>query len=493
VIFLISRIFRAHFLTNRAISFRTSDTSDATTVPAPDPQLDGFSGAEAGATPATPVDEQPKPAPRLRTANRQQFELHYSCADELVGPKHRVRTLWAAVDSQDWSAFCEPIKAREGVAGRQATDPKVLAALWLYAATRNVGSARELDRLCKESDPFKWILGGLTVNYHLLASFRVGHGQALDEMFTAILATLADKGLIDPKRIMQDGIRVRAAAGAGSYRSEERLEQLEEAACQHVKELREQIEDPARSSELSARKKAARLRAAEDRQRRLEEAVARLPEMKRKQQEAAERAGVNGQRGQKILDKTLRVSTTDPIVPVMKMPNGGFNPALNIQLAAETKGRAIVGVAVTTEGSDSANLAEPMRQQVEQRTQRKVEEQGLDGGYTTIEDIEKAHAQGVRLFMPPKPARNKDNKGLELEPKPKDSPAILDWKQRMSSDEGKDIYKQRASTSETINADLRQHRALKQFGVRGLDKVTSVVLWCAMAYNVMIFAKALAT
>jgi hypothetical protein len=174
------------------------------------------------------------------------------------------------------------------------------------------------------------------------------------------------------------------------------------------------------------------------------------------------------------------------------MPNGGFNPAFNVQLATDSKSRAIVGVAVCNEGSDNNNLAEPMRQQVEARTGQKVEAQNLDGGYVKTEDLERAHEQGVALFIPPKPARNLDNRGKELEPKPGDSEAVLAWKARMASAEGKEIYKERASTSETVNADLRQHRGLEQFAVRGIEKVKCVVLWCALAYNLTIFAKVLA-
>jgi len=477
--------------------------SDPTPSPAPD-LLAGASAApeaellvsapvqaDAGVgTGDVPVADEPKAAPRLRTADRFQFVLGYGCPDELVGPDHKVRILWQVIDRQDWSAFSEPIKAREGNAGRDATDPRILAAVWLYATMRNIGSAREVDRLCKESDPFKWILGGVTVNYHMLSAFRVGHGDALDELFTRILAILVDKGLVKAKRITQDGIRVRAAAGADSFRSEERLDILLEESRQVVTELRQQVEDPARSAKVSARKKAARVRAAADKQRRLEEAVAQLPKLKEKQQETAKRAG-NGKRGTAILEKTTRVSTTDAEARVMKMPNGGFNPAVNVQLATDTASRAIVGVEVTNEGSDSAGLAEPMRQQVEERTGQKVQEHGLDGGYVKTEDLERAHAQGVALFIPPKPARNVDNRGAELEPKPGDSEAVMAWKKRMASAEGKTVYKLRASTSETVNADLRQHRALKQFAVRGLKKVRCVTMWCALAYNLTIFAKVL--
>ena len=234
----------------------------------------------------------------------------------------------------------------------------------------------------------------------------------------------------------------------------------------------------------------ARRRAAQEKQQRLEQAIAQLPELKRKQAEAAQRAG-SGKRGQKIRDKEPRVSTSDAEARVMKMPNGGFNPACNVQLATDTESRAIVGVAVSSEGSDSAGLSEAMRQQVEQRTGRAVEQHLLDGGYLRIADIEQAHAQGVELFVPPKPARQPHRRGHELEPKPGDSEAVLAWKRRMASAEGQEIYRQRAATSETVNADLRSYRGLTQLTVRGLAKAKCVALWCALAYNLMHFGKAL--
>ena len=285
-------------------------------------------------------------------------------------------------------------------------------------------------------------------------------------------------------------MRIRVSAGSSSFRREERLQQLLVQAQQQVLELRKQLESPAQSAAVTARQKAARTRAAESRQQRLEQAIAQLPELKKKQAEAAQRAG-QGKCGDQIRARQPRVSTTDAAMRGMKMANGGFNPAANVQLATDTESRAILGVEVSNEGSDSAGLSEPMRQQVEQRTGGKVEQHLVDGGYLRMEDIVDAHQQGVELFVPPKPARNPQNRGHELEPKPSDSEAIRAWKQRMESEEGKKIYKQRAATSETVNAELRTHRGLAPLTVRGLNKIKCVALWCALAYNLTHFSKAL--
>ena len=443
----------------------------------------------------TPAGREDRPraggAVRLRQPERRQMAMVVQCPDDLVSATHPVRRVAQVVEHLDVSAFCTPIKAREGVPGRDATDPKLLIALWLYACVRGIGSAHELARQCQENVAFQWLCGGVSVNHRLLSDFRTDHGEALDQLLTQVVASLVDKGVVKVSRISQDGLRVRVGAGTSSFRRQERLEQLLVEAKRHVEELHQQLDSPASpAAALTARQAAARKRAARERQERVEQAIAQLPELKRRQEEAARQAG-QGQSGQKIREKEPRVSTTDAEARVMKMPNGGFNPAANVQLAADAASRAIVGVDVSPEGSDAAGLSAPMRAQVEKRTGRKVQEHLADGGYLRKEDLEEAHAQGVALFVPPKPARKAEKRGHELDPQPGDSEAVQAWKQRMRSAEGKQIYKQRAATSETVNAELRTYRGLGRILVGGLAKARCVALWCALAYNVMHFAPVL--
>jgi hypothetical protein len=260
-------------------------------------------------------------------------------------------------------------------------------------------------------------------------------------------------------------------------------------ARQHVEAVRQQLESPAKAG-LSPRRVAARRRAADERAERLEAAIAQLPQLESRQAARLRHVG-QGPAGARVRARQPRVSTTDPEARRMKMPNGGFNPAVNVQLATDTQSRAIVGVEVSNEGSDNAGLSEPMREQVEQRTGSKVNQHLLDGGYLRRDDLERAHTAAVELFVPPKPAPAGPLQGRELESKPGDSAAVRAWKQRMGAEEGKEIYKQRAATSETVNADLRTYRGLTQITVRGLQKAKCVALWCALAYNLMHFGHAL--
>ncbi len=427
---------------------------------------------------------------RLRIPDRGQVVMKVEAPDELIDAGHRVRVIWRVVESMDLSAFREPIKARQGVRGRDATDPRLLVALWLYAKTRGVGSARELARLCLESRPYIWLCGGVTVNHHLLSDFRVEYAEALDALFTRTIAALVGRGLVKVKRISQDGTRVRACAGASSFRRKDRLGGLLEEAARQVAEVKALLDDPARSAGLSARKKAARRRAAEERRRRVEQAIAALPELEKKQKKLARKVSKKDKSEGKL--KEPRASTSDAEARVMKMPNGGFNPALNMQFATDTESRAVVGVGVVNQGTDN-HLAEPMRRQVEERTGLKVQEHLIDGGYLVKEDVERAAGQGVTLFVPPKPPRNKEKRGSQYEPMPGESQTLTDWRARMGSEEGQAIYRRRAATSETVNADFKTHRGLDRLRVRGLKKAKCVALWLALAYNVTLFATALVT
>jgi len=160
--------------------------------------------------------------------------------EETIPPGHHVRVLWAVVERLDLSKFTEGLKVSEGQAGRSATDVRLLVALWLYAATQGVGSARELERLCEHHAAYRWLCGGVQVNYHTLSDFRVSHEEALDGLMTEVLAMLMERKLVSVHRISQDGMRVRASAGKGSFRRERRLNGLLDQAKGQVEALKAQ-------------------------------------------------------------------------------------------------------------------------------------------------------------------------------------------------------------------------------------------------------------
>ena len=287
--------------------------------------------------------------------------------------------------------------------------------MWLYATVDGVGNGRKLDRLCREHDAYKWLCGGVTLNYHTLNDFRVAHEQALDELMTRVVAALTAQGVVRVERITQDGRRVRASAGNSSFHREATLQRHLAQTRAYIEELKQQADDePAEA----ARQRAARERAAREKQARLEQALALLPELRAAQD--------NPRNSKQQRQKPVRVSSTDPEARKMKMGDGGIRPAYNPPRRTtggghgiRRGGRALVGVDVVN------------------------------------------------------------------------TPGTTAWRQRMQTEAAREIYKQRAAVSETINAETKCRFGVRAFAVRGLRKVRCVVLWMALAYNLLHFAQEL--
>src|SRR3990170_1010051 len=197
-------------------------------------------------------DLEPRPAndgcddaaPRYETANRHQIELQPCDLEALLPPGHAARLVWRFAEGLDLSAFYATIRAREGRAGRPAIDPKILVALWLYATMDGVGSAREVDRLCYAHDAYRWLRGGVSVNYHTLSDFRVAHQTALDDLLTQSITALLYRGIVTMARVAHDGTRVRGSAGAGSFRRGETVQECARQARKQVERVQKQADTP---------------------------------------------------------------------------------------------------------------------------------------------------------------------------------------------------------------------------------------------------------
>jgi hypothetical protein len=234
------------------------------------------------------------------------------------------------------------------------------------------------------------------------------------------------------------------------------------AQVERVKREADELE-----SSATEREKAARERVAREREERVTRALAQLPKV---------------QEAKKPKDREqARVSTTDPDARAMKMGDGGFRPAYNVQLATDVESRFVVGVRVTNAGSDMGQMT-PMLDEIERRTGTRPTDHLVDGGFASRDAITEAQARGVTVYAPVAASRKE---GVDPHaPKPDDTLAVAAWRERMATDEAKQIYKDRAATAETVNADLRI-RTLDRLLVRGTAKVTSIALWGALTYNLL--------
>jgi transposase len=300
----------------------------------------------------------PRGAPRLREPVRNQVELRAVDIDSLIGQDHPARVIWAYVEGLDVSELEDRVKARENTPGHPAPSPQLLLALWLYATSDGVGSARALDRLCDSHDVYRWLCGGVSLNHHTLSDFRVSCADVLDRLLVEHLVALNETGLVDLEKLTQDGVRVRASAGTGSFRREATLDRQMAQAEAVVEELKREVDADPEASHRRIR--AARERAARERSERVQAAQAALAEIKRKRKQLDEKGG-NGKK-----PKEPRASTTDPQARVMKMADAGFRPAYNVQVASAAGELLVVAIDVDNSGSDRG-LMRPMLERTRAR------------------------------------------------------------------------------------------------------------------------------
>jgi transposase len=417
----------------------------------------------------TSSTDESKGIPRYQRGIRDQVEIQMRSLNEMLPGDHAARTVWEFVQKLDLSEYYAQIRAVEGHVGRPPVDPAILLSLWLLATIDGVGGARELERLCESHIAYEWLCGGVGVNYHLLADFRSLRSEQLEALMVQILGGLMEQGLISLSRVAQDGMRVRANAGGSSFRREGKLEEhLQEAQAQ-VDALKNQPDEDAGASDRRA--KAARERAARERAERIQDALEQVAKLKEKMERRKKGDG-----------EKARCSTTDPDARRMKMADGGTRPAYNVQLATTDETRIIVGWGVTNIGSDGG-LMSPMMDQIQTHFGKRPDECVTDGGYSCKRDIEELHSKGTTVYTPVKEEEAKRKKGEDpFAPRKGDSPAMAEWRQRMGTPEAQEIYKRRPSIAEFPNAVFR-NRGLRQFLVRGLEKVKSTTIWHVFAFN----------
>lgn len=480
-----------------------------------------------------PTESSPPAKPRLRVINRDQFVMRAMDIEQFIPEDHPARALWEFTGRLDLARFYQPMKAVEGRAGQPGNDPRLLIALWLYAYSRGIGSAREIERQCEYEPGFQWLCALQPINHHSLSDFRVDYQEALTELFTQVLGVLSAEGLITLERVTHDGTRVRASASGNTFRTEKTLRE-------HLEQAREQVQamgDP-QQEPLPARKTAAQRRARQERQERLEAALQQLEQVRQ------DRRSDNRHE--------VRASETDPEARVMKRNGGGFEPSYNVQISTDAAAGIIIGVEVTQSGADSPHL-QPALERIRETFGKTPAQLLVDAGYTSSENIIALHEETdlIGPVQAASPARLEGQRkrhgvaeefaadqfvfleelnsvrcpaeqllpyyrilgvpsGVAREYKAKaevcaacpfkpqccpqtaartirvveEDPEIIAFRAKMEKPEIAAIYKQRSQIAEFANAWLKEKIGLRRFRVRGLSKVRLESLWAALTYNI---------
>jgi transposase len=385
---------------------------------------------------------------------------------------HPVRMLWDFVGQLDLSPFLRPAKAVTGRPGAPVIPSRLLFALWLFALSEGIHSPRRLSALCGRDLPYQWLCGGVPVNYHTLADFYADNGAALQEVFVEHLAALRAQGLLDLWQVTVDGRKVLANAAKESFHRAPTLQRHLDEARTHLQQLEsEQAEAPA----TTAAQRAARQRAAREREQRLHAAVAQVQQRQQQRQNSKRPARPPSE---------ARASETDPDAAKMKLSDGGYRPAYNVETVVDAPTGLIVTVAVTNQGSDNGQLR-PMLEQMQQQQDTLPLSALCDSGFADQADLEFVEQQGVEVLMPPRDEQRDQQAGRDpYARKRRDSDVVARWRQRMGEAVAQRQYRRRAPVAEGVHAQ-QANRGWRRFRLRGLAKVRAEAWWQALTHNLV--------
>lgn len=418
---------------------------------------------------------------RFIRADRAQTRFDYIDLEGLLPMDHRARIVVGFVETLELSALYDAIGSREGEAGRPPADPAVLLALWLYATVEGVGSARQLEKLCEQDIAYRWIAGGVPLNYHGLADFRVTHTDVLDRLLTESVTALIAEGVVSLSEIAVDGTKVRANAGRSSFKVADKLARIEAAVAHRLSSLKAEIANDPQAS--SRRRQAAKERAAREVKKRAERARAALEHM-RKEREKRQKKHPS----EKEKKAEERASLTDPDARHMRFADDAIRPGYNAQIAVAPGQGIIVSIEMTDRRNDSG-LAIPMVEDIVRRYGKAPQDLLVDTHYATTQDIAALAAREagpVKIYAPvpeekvnisPRALANRKSKRAH------EPDSVKEWRSRMETADAQDVFRRRKFI-ERINANLKNHG----FGilpVRGLIKAKAVALLHALANNLM--------
>jgi transposase len=481
-------------------------------------------------------DKIPPSTPRYLPIDRKQFFLEPLDVDRLIDEDHRARKIWHVVEQLDLSRFATEVRAVAGVAGRPSHSPQVLVAVWIYAFSKGLHSAREIERQIRYEPGLRWLTGLTPINHHTLSDFRAGQGEALRELFEQVLAMLTMKGLLTLERVAVDGTKIRADVGKKSFTKRDKIADHLKLAREHLDELERQEQD----EHTTQRQKAAQRRAALEQEQRLEEALAEIERLR-----AAKKEDKN---------KEPQASSSDPEAAFMWMPDGGLAPGYNVQLVTDGAHGLIADVAVVNDPQDGQQIV-PAMERVKQRYGNYPPQALADGAYTNLESVMEMHEraidyystwtgrneaaggrgskqrhqdyerdqfgfdeksnemicpQGQRLAYHHRTAKkgretyvyqaaaedcckcsarskccpnlNLKNGGRSVSFTLHDE-VIEAFDAKMKKPESLAIYKKRAPLAEFPNAWIKTKLKLRRFATRGLERVQCEAIWAAMTFN----------
>ncbi|MCP4253870.1 MAG: IS1182 family transposase [Candidatus Scalindua sp.] len=307
-------------------------------------------------------------------------ESYLEYIEGLIPNDHLCRMVKEVVFSLD----TEPIESKYSFLGQNSYHPKLLLSVLFYGYATGVRSGRKLEAKCISDHMYIYLMQCYRPDYRTISDFRKNNIKEIEKYFVDIVRIFSELGYKNVGKIYVDGAKFKGSASSKRTKDRAGFEKWLERIDEEIKDLLKEAEAIDNQEDESCK--------LSSEQEELQKKLGNRKYVKGKIHEALEM--LKDERRKKI-------NLTDQDASYMK--SGGskdIRPSYNCQASVTEEGIIVASEAVTDE-NDHGQL-EPMIEQTELNTGKKVYEATADSGYSGYASYEYLEEREIDGYVPDK-------------------------------------------------------------------------------------------
>lgn len=383
--------------------------------------------------------------------------------------------------------------------------PKMMLALLVYCYANGINSSRRIERATYRDVAVRYLAGNTHPDHDTICKFRRENRQAVEDAFLEILKLARQMGLLKVGTVSVDGTHMRANASKDRNVRYDRAGELEAQLKADIANLLAEAEKADTSDgvdgqtlpkEIARREKL--LQKMQEAQKQLEDRAQARAEAEREEYEkklaAHEERGGKGKPPKPPDDSPPgkeQVNLTDDESRLMrKSKREGYTQSYNAQAAVDADGSMLIlGCHVTNCASDANELMTALESV--DKSLGEVKTVLADTGYATVHSLEALASTKIDAYIAVNRGgshtkRNYDYRPASATEKPAKTiknPLLVAMHEKLQTEEGRKKYAKRKQTVEPVFGIIKQVLGIRQFLLRGLEKVSGEWSLIALAYN----------
>lgn len=418
--------------------------------------------------------------------------------NEWLPKDHPAHFVNEVVENLDLSAIYD---SYDELRGNPPYDPRMMVRIWIYAFMKGIRSSRKIETALYEDVGFRYLSANQQPDHWTISQFRKRHHKGLGSLFEQTVKMAQRAGLVKLRHVAIDGTKIKANASKHSAMSYAYMKKEEKRLREEIERILRESDEIDRLEDMEYGDKAGwelpeELSTPEKRLAAIKKAKAEL------EQEAREKAARQQDERRKEAEskgKTYKPRTdpkdaepkprdqrnfTDPESRIMLNSDKAFIQCYNAQASVDAESHIIVAADLDNQASDSTYLPGQLKQ-VMRNTGKRPKEVSADAGYYSQKNLEFVQGQGIEAFIPPNKVKHSEwrtQKAIRGRIPKNATPRYL-MQRKLRTKRGRARYKLRQTSVEPVFGFIKQGLGLRQFLLRGKEKVRSMWKFTCAAHN----------